>query len=73
MRYRIISLIYEHTKMDIIRNTVTNTETLTKIIEGWTKKQNPTFEELSVSVLQTHQTAQLGAIRAVNQMATLRN
>lgn len=59
--------------MDIIRNTVTNTETLTEIIEGWTKKQNPSFEELSVSVLQTHQAAQLGAVRAVNQMATLRN
>ena len=44
-----------------------------KIVEGWAKKQNPSFDELSASVLQTHQTAQAGAIRAVNQMATLRN
>lgn len=59
--------------MDIINNTESNSELLTKIVEGWTKKQNPTFDELSASVLQTHQTAQAGAIRAINQMATLRN
>lgn len=59
--------------MDIISNTESNSELLTKIAEGWAKKQNPTFDELSASVLQTHQTAQSGAIRAVNQMATLRN
>lgn len=46
---------------------------LTSIAEGWIKKVNPTFEDLSVSVLQTHQTAQTEAIRAINQMATLRN
>lgn len=46
---------------------------LTSIAEGWMKKVNPTFEDLSVSVLQTHQTAQTEAIRAINQMATLRN
>ena len=59
--------------MDIISNTESNSELLTKIAEGWVMKQNPTFDELSASVLQTHQTAQSGAIRAVNQMATLRN
>lgn len=59
--------------MDIINNTESNSELLTKIVEGWAKKQNPTFDELSASVLQTHQTAQAGAIRAINQMATLRN
>ena len=37
------------------------------------QKASPTFDDLSVSVLQTHQTTQTEAIRAVNQMATLRN
>ena len=59
--------------MDIIKNIESTPEVLTKIVEGWEQKQNPSFEELAVSVLQTHQTAQSGAIRAVNQMATLRN
>ena len=59
--------------MDIINNIESTPEVLTKIAEGWEQKQNPSFEELAVSVLQTHQTAQSGAIRAVNQMATLRN
>ncbi len=59
--------------MDIINNIESTPEVLTKIVEGWEQKQNPSFEELAVSVLQTHQTAQSGAIRAVNQMATLRN
>ena len=59
--------------MDIIKNIESTPEVLTKIVEGWEQKQNPSFEELATSVLQTHQTAQSGAIRAVNQMATLRN
>ena len=59
--------------MDITSNTESSSEMLTKIAEGWAKKQNPTFDELSASVLQTHQTTQTSAIRAVNQMATLRN
>ena len=59
--------------MEVIRNTESTPGVLTTIVEGWAKKQNPTFEELSAFVLQTHQTAQAGAIRAVNQMATLRN
>lgn len=57
--------------MDIIRNT--DSESLTKIAESWSGKQSPTFDELSVSVLQTHHTAQASAIHSVNQMATLRN
>ena len=55
------------------RNSDTNSALLTTIADSWEKKQNPTFDELAASVLQTHQTAQSGAIRAVNQMATLRN
>ena len=37
------------------------------------QKTAPTFEELSSSIIQTHQSAQASAIKAVNQMATLRN
>ena len=59
--------------MDIINNIESTPEVLTKIAEGWEQKQNPSFDELVTSVLRTHQTAQSGAIRAVNQMATLRN
>lgn len=59
--------------MDIQRYTEVNSGELTNIAEVWAKKQSPTFEELSASILQTHQTAQTGALRAVNQMATLRN
>lgn len=51
----------------------TNTEQLAMIAKGWTHKCTPTFEDLSVSILNTHLTAQQAAIRAVNQMATLRN
>ncbi|MBQ6204837.1 MAG: hypothetical protein IJK46_12170 [Prevotella sp.] len=51
----------------------TNTEQLSIIAEGWLHKDTPTFDELSTSILQTHQSAQANAIKAVNQMATLRN
>ena len=51
----------------------TNTEQLSIIADGWQHKDTPTFEELSASILQTHQSAQASAIKAVNQMATLRN
>ena len=54
-------------------NRQTDSEQLKTIAEGWAKKKNPTFDELSASVLQTHQITQTGAVRAVNQMATLRN
>ena len=43
------------------------------IADGWLHKDTPTFEELSTSILQTHQSAQASAVKAVNQMATLRN
>jgi len=51
----------------------TNTEQLSIIANGWQHKDTPTFEELSTSILQTHQSAQASAIKAVNQMATIRN
>ena len=56
-----------------MEQTEISTKSLTGIVENWSKKQIHSFEELSTSVLLTHQTAQSGAIRAVNQMATLRN
>ncbi len=46
----------------------TNTEQLSIIADGWQHKDTPTFEELSASILQTHQSAQASAIKAVNQM-----
>jgi len=48
-------------------------EQLTKIADGWMQKAAPTFSDLSESIIQTHQSAQNSAIKAVNQMATLRN
>ena len=48
-------------------------EQLTHIVDGWMQKTSPTFNDLSESVIQTHQSAQNTAIKAVNQMATLRN
>ena len=46
---------------------------LTQIADGWIQKSTPTFNDLSESIIQTHQSAQNTAIKAVNQMATLRN
>ena len=48
-------------------------EQLLKIADGWLQKSSPTFNDLSEFVIQTHQSAQYTAIKAVNQMATLRN
>jgi len=48
-------------------------EQLTQIADGWMQKSAPTFNDLSDSIIQTHQSAQYSAIKAVNQMATLRN
>lgn len=59
--------------MDTIKDIESTPALLTKIVEEWAQHQSPSFDELAQSVLQTHQTAQSGAIRAVNQMATLRN
>lgn len=49
------------------------TSTLMQIRNKWENGHNPSFEDLSDSILQTHQYAQTAAIRAVNQFATLRN
>lgn len=46
---------------------------LTLIADGWTQKAAPSFNDLSESVIRTHMSAQNNAIRAINQMATLRN
>jgi hypothetical protein len=59
--------------MEIQNYTESTPESLTKIVEGWSEKHSPSFDDLSAFVLQTHQTAQASAIRAINQMATLRN
>lgn len=48
-------------------------EQLTQIADRWMQKTAPTFSDLSESIIQTHQSAQYSAIKAVNQMATLRN
>ena len=51
----------------------TSAKQLSIIADGWMHKDTPTFDELSSSILQTHQSAQASAIKAINQMATLRN
>ena len=48
-------------------------EQLTQIADGWMQKTSPTFDDLSEFIIHTHQSAQYTAIKAVNQMATLRN
>ncbi len=48
-------------------------DNLAIIADGWMQNSNPSFEELSTSVLKTHQFTQASAIKAINQMATLRN
>lgn len=48
-------------------------EQLTKIADLWMHMSAPTFNDLSESIIQTHQSAQYSAIKAINQMATLRN
>lgn len=55
------------------RNIDMDEKELSLIADGWMQKGNPSFDELSTSILQTHQSAQANAIKAVNQMATLRN
>ena len=46
------------------------TSALMQLKNKWENGQNPSFEDLSDSILQTHQYAQTAAIRAVNQFAT---
>lgn len=48
-------------------------EQLIQIADRWMQKVAPTFNDLSESIIQTHQSAQYSAIKAVNQMVTLRN
>ena len=52
---------------------ILNADQLAVIADGWTHMNDPSFDDLSVSILKTHQFAQTTAIKAVNQMATLRN
>ena len=39
---------------------------LTQIADGWMQKPAPTFSDLSESIIQTHQSAQATAIKAIN-------
>ena len=56
-----------------MKETGKTNEQLTQIANGWMQKSAHTFSELSEYILQTHQSAQVSAIKAINQMATLRN
>lgn len=49
------------------------TSALIQIKDKWESGHNPSFENLSDCVLQTHHYTQTAAIRAINQFATLRN
>lgn len=49
------------------------TSALTKIKKEWETGQNPSFDDLSAYVLHTHRYTQTVAIKAVNQLATMRN
>jgi len=48
-------------------------DTLNQIAKLWSDKPSHSFDDLSNAVVETHQSAQYSAIKAVNQMATLRN
>lgn len=61
------------TTIDENMDTDKDKEKLSVIADDWLHKTSPSFEELSASIVQTHLSAQSGAIRAINQMATLRN
>lgn len=49
------------------------TSALTKIKKEWETGLHPSFDDLSAYVLHTHQYTQAVAIKAVNQLATMRN
>ena len=49
------------------------TSALAKIREEWETGQTPSFDDLSAYVLHTHRYTQTVAIKAVNQLATMRN
>lgn len=48
-------------------------DTLNQIAKLWSDKPSHSFDDLSNAIVETHQSAQYSAIKAVNQMATLRN
>lgn len=50
-----------------------NKESLNQIANNWNDRASHSFLELTTAIVATHQSAQASAIRAVNQMATLRN
>ncbi|MBP5770979.1 MAG: DUF1016 family protein [Bacteroidaceae bacterium] len=54
-------------------NNIILSEQLSEIAGNWLQQASHSFDDLSSSVIKTHQSAQAGAIRAINQMATLRN
>ena len=54
-------------------NNIILSEQLSEIAGNWLQQASHSFDDLSSSVIKTHQSAQSGAIRAINQMATLRN
>ena len=64
---------YSRDERTIFRTIDKMDEQLTQIADGWMQKSSPTFSDLIESVLQTHLSAQSTAVKAVNQMATLRN
>lgn len=56
-----------------MNNQQKNESSLSQLAEIWSGKGNPSFEELSSAILQTHKFSQASAIKAINQMVTLRN
>ena len=46
---------------------------LTRLAAMWGEDNSHTFDELSSAVSQAHQLAQSGAVKAINQLMTLRN
>lgn len=48
-------------------------QTLQQLSTLWKKNGTPSFEDLSTTIIQTHQVAQNGAYKAINQSMTLRN
>lgn len=46
---------------------------MARLKKNWDDGQNPSFDDLTDFVLQTHQSSQTLAIKAINQLATLRN
>lgn len=49
------------------------TSALKQIKKEWEAGLRPSFDDLSACILHTHQYAQTVAVKAVNQLATMRN